>query len=420
VSGYYFCMSKKYDTKLNTIFYFISLILLLQPPCVTQIDWLYKIYIFGASISCLILLIKYSFQKQKNITINLIILFSLYITSFTLVKGGYTLSAAKLAVHLTGLSIWTYNFTSKNIQKFFKMLILVCEFYIFINFITFIIFPNGMYYQYRMQNWFLGYKNFHIRYFIPSLCLIYIYLVKYNKCKIYIFNTIFVTIVVFISVILSKSTTAFIGLLFFLIPICFSHFKKIVFMNWISLFKCYIIAIITSILMIFYNIQENFAFLIVSLFHKSISLTGRTGIWNSALYYINESPIWGLGFQEMDALAIQIGGHAHTHNYYLNLVYISGFFGLTIFTIIWYQVSVSLMNKKTDSSSNIILFALTAFLVMGLSEAIITTAPLLTVILILAENQYLQSARKNKQNHIVVLSENKGKYSTIKQNLYNL
>ena len=132
-------------------------------------------------------------------------------------------------------------------------------------------------------------------------------------------------------------------------------------MNFIKIFsplKSFIYAGTLSFLIIVVNIQEYFANFIINILHKDVTFTGRTDIWNEALFYLKNNFIFGLGRLQSEKRTMMLGASS-AHNQFLNFMFEGGIVLLGYIFIAIYCFSKRLLSCKNRKI--IILFSATMF-----------------------------------------------------------
>lgn len=94
----------------------------------------------------------------------------------------------------------------------------------------------------------------------------------------------------------------------------------------------------------FFHIQNLFGTLINDLLGKSMTLTGRTEVWEAAVALIRKSPVTGIGLLPV-AYMRQYLGYAHTHNQILELWLHGG-----LLTLSFYAAMILLADRKTKEN----------------------------------------------------------------------
>ena len=217
----------------------------------------------------------------------------------------------------------------------------ICEVLIYLNVLSAIIFPNGLYKQSAFRHYyFLGHQNKMLIYSMIAFALGEIRTQidspnKYNKKRLYL---VIIISVFYILRVWSATSIAGFGMMILLVV--YDHFSKhgfrvpVIFsflINFIILF----LFVIGQRINIFSNIIKN-------VFHRSITLTGRTTIWAKAYDAFLSEPIfgWGSGFGEV------IFGFDSSHNRYLSILYTQGIVGMIFFVILILIINYSLQNAN--------------------------------------------------------------------------
>lgn len=154
-------------------------------------------------------------------------------------------------------------------------------------------------------------------------------------------------IMVFSIIIYLWSVTSLVGLVFFM---------AFLFCNVSNIFKCrismksgIIFALVIFVLIVFFRAQELFSFIIVDILHKSMSLSGRTYIWDQAISLILKSPVFGMGIRENESIVYFsiMGDHRHAHCQYFQLMINGGILYTVSFFVGLFNVA-----KKNDAKNN--------------------------------------------------------------------
>ena len=231
--------------------------------------------------------------------------------------------------------------------------------------ITFIVWPNGLYYNGDVDAMyhFLGNYNTIINHVIPMAIAGICYSETYY-CK----NTKNIMVIVLIASLYmffcSKALTSFIITALIIVAVFLLKAR-----HW-DLFlnlPAYITTIILSFfILIFYREPIRYiASLLVSA-GKDITFSGRTIIWDYAIYWIKNAPILGNGAQTSEFILKRFGdgivwGADHAHNMFLQVAYLTGYSGFIIFFLIVMAVIINIYkmeDKKMKRTQGLITFAL--------------------------------------------------------------
>lgn len=260
---------------------------------------------------------------------------------------------------------------------FLKSYTSIAELFVIINVITVLLYPNGMYtsggedqigYE---KNWFLGYKNPMVRFMLPA-CVSYFYLALQKQHTTMIRAWIFY-IICFLTTIMVDSSTgagglAITGIIFFL------YFNKafIFIKKQFTLRKMLIITLVIDFMILVLN-SKQFSFIIENIFNRQTDFTGRTEMWEVALFLISKNPIWGYGSGSSEYM-LDITYGSHPHNFILYILLQGGVIALTLFIIAIWKTSKTVHGMKNFPIQGIILGSISAFLIMGITESM-TAAP---------------------------------------------
>lgn len=251
--------------------------------------------------------------------------------------------------------------------------------YVFINLLTVLIWPNGMYLSEVTHNacYFLGHKNSAVKFMIPFLfCAGILYESgELNKRVLYVEY-----ILCIIVPLISRSSSALVSII--VIGICFLFFRK-------RSIKSSYILIASLIMFIGINIlrlQYLFSFLIEEILDKDLTLTSRTIIWDFAMLTIAQRPIMGWG------TGLNYEGLNSAHCLYFDILIEGGIVSLVLFMCILFISSKKIYKSKYHYIVNSIY---AGYLVLALVEPIqATSLKLLFLILIISQGSVKHSIRR--------------------------
>lgn len=293
----------------------------------------YDIY-FNLLIACFIFF--YIIRHKKTYIWHILIILFLTFQLFSTVshQGHIAWALWGRGVLIISLCIGIQSTYYYNEKLFLKTVYLFFYSLIFINFITLLLFPNGMYEDIRGitdTNYFLGNYNGFIIYIFPALITGYLYFKKYtNKLPP---GYLFLWVISLLTFIIKRSATSLIGLSIFGIYILFFNTQKShLFFN----IKSYLAANIAFFYFFVWNSSNNQILnLVTSLIGKDITFTGRTLIWKNAKYHIYDCWLIGNGLEKAETITNKLGFIQATsaHNLMLDLLYKTGFLGFIILSI---------------------------------------------------------------------------------------
>lgn len=261
----------------------------------------------------------------------------------------------------------------------------VLDILVYINLITMLIFPKGMYFVTDKAHWFLGYKNTLSRIMLSIICLALIR-AYYSFGKIKLDAIILISCAV-LTLILAGSATSLIGFSIFALLLSIFHHKRRGLPKIFSLLTGLIVTVTIFIAMLFFNFQQYFSFFIENILGKDLTLTRRIAVWQMALNKIFHKPIIGYGYLTGSEYVemFERDTYTHPHNYYLYILMTGGIVLAAVLLFGYLYANRVLNNSMSTIFSKIIMFTLIAFLIMGLTESLVSTV-LMYPILILAMN----------------------------------
>ena len=297
----------------------------------------------------------------------MILVYQVCTLSSTIINGNLYLSNISTAANTLGaVLLFDYYLKYGKAKDFLSVVEALFSIWIIINFISIIIFSNGIYIDDRgwNENWFLGYKSRHIYYYIPFL---YIQSVlsalngKKCKKKFYVFFLIIIS-----SVYLSTSKTGLLALLFSFVLIVFFRNKNV--SCKLSIRNVYIVSAVISYLIVFLEFQKNFEFLIVDILNKDLTMHARSYIWNLAIKFFHESPIIGNGLISFSDL-FSTWTVTQMHNMYMDILVVGGIMLLAVFTFM-----ILMIDKKVKQCTILEIKNISNFIFVGYGILFITEA----------------------------------------------
>lgn len=237
---------------------------------------------------------------------------------------------------LIWIILFNYNM-NYNKNNFLDALDFTFYLLIVINFITILLFPDGMYVNssYYHSNYFLGLDNNFIMYILPGLTINFLNSYrKYNKLSK---TSIILYLIILISVIKIWSVTTLCAFILLSILLFLSQIKNLSLLKFfkvlfILLGSCFILFLILDSVGIFKYLMD--------LFGKDVTLSNRVVIWKDYIYYIKKQPFIGYGYEKISTILTKTNAQ-HAHNIYLNIIYQGGYTLFLVFLSLIYYFSPS-------------------------------------------------------------------------------
>lgn len=268
---------------------------------------------------------------------------------------------------------------SDRATKNINVLLHYLEVMIFINLVTIIIFPNGMYSSgVYTSNYWMGYDNTHIRWQIPALAISFIYSFA-TKQKITI-RTWILTAAVFLSTLIIGSGTATIAVIVFSIGMVYilsgKHKGTEKGIKIFTPLTALLVGVIGTVLVVGGTIAgsqiEIVERIASSLGKDAETLTGRSYIWIGTLAAIQKNMLWGLGYETSDMTSMRLvnttGYGTSPHNLCLEVLYNGGIVLAVIIVLIYLVIHFKLKRYKNIPLISVCGLWLLIISIMGITE----------------------------------------------------
>ncbi len=314
----------------------------LKPDYFNSIPIMDSIFNAFRILSFVILAIRYFFFYRRISKIIIVLfLLELFLLGNTALHNGNTYNSL-LDVFPTVSICMLYDMVDKKrIVSFVSVQLFCLELLIYINFLTILLFPEGLYTAYYTYNFFLGYYNTLDKYFLPALMFAFLYKeMTGKKARAYV-----LTAIIFASGILVWSGGILIALAGVAIVYCFFKEKTVIF-NYYSYWLMHIVFFLFVILL---HTQDTLRWVIQDVLGKWNSLEGRMLVWQIELKRFMDSPIVGYGVEDSSVRMGQNGWASHAHNLLLEILHRGGLVYLTLFICIIILAGRKMMkNKNTE------------------------------------------------------------------------
>ena len=297
----------------------------------------------------------------------LILALNFYPVLRMLVGAGWNGEPVKQFVDVLGLLLICENY-QKDWKSLIRAFMTYCECIVYLNFLTILLFPNGLYHigLYR-DNWLLGYSNSEVKYLILAglVAILYGYTTE-TKAR-----SIVLGCVIAASLLMLGSVTGLVGVIS-MIGLYVLQSKKD-----FNLFNLKNIAIIVVICFIYFIVEQNivnYVSLIRDLTGKTVTFTSRFNIWSKTLEMWAANPIFVYGWKTASFRGLQYDNvyATNAHNTFLEYLYLGGVIEISLFVSVIYVLYR--LGKKHQNTVPIraIYSCIGGFLVMMLTEAYVT------------------------------------------------
>lgn len=364
----------------NELFIFFFLLPCFKPTYFTSIKLLNNLYNIILIISFLIIILLYFKHKRKpSKIINLFIIYEIWIIFNTIIHYGNVSGTIKEIISIL-LAILVIDFYFFDIKSLLNTCMIHFEICIYINLITILVWPNGIYNRVSQaygitKEWFLGWDNNFIIWLLPGICIAFLY--KYYFKKRLRSNILIIAIIY--TALISWVATALVGIGIILLCIYIPKVEKI-----LTPIRT---IIITILIFTFIVILRNFNVLegiITSVLQKDMTLNSRTLIWDNALIAIRQNWIIGYGVLHPNQMIEYLGWNTatHCHSQYLQIIFQGGSIAIFIYIMIQLEIIKKIKINFSEKYVKILMYTIFAFNIMGISEPY--NSPLIYIIFVFA------------------------------------
>lgn len=305
-------------------------------------------------------------RKKMSLIAILISIWEAFLLITTIIHQGDVYKAAAAAFSVLSI-VLLYDVAHDKGLPFLSSQLFCLEIIIYINLITEIFFPDGLYAERiyfitHYKNWFLGYYNNHTKYFIPAIMFALLYA---KKRKSY-FRIIPLIFAISLSSLLSWSGGVILSL--FIMFIVYIFFKK--FTQIFNYFTYWLMHILFFFVVYILRLQYLFRWLIDNILGKWRSLESRITFWERTIKLISKSPVWGHGVQSqlVRITEMHLNHGIHAHNMLLEILYQGGMIGLGLWIAIVITAGIGLYRYRNSENSKIIATAFLGWCVATLVE----------------------------------------------------
>lgn len=384
----------------NKFIIFILIAILFEPIICIKINILNIIYIVGAVVALLYAIYTYYVTKKKiSILLWSIIIYRMLLLIPTVIySGGDLLKWGYLSIVIVAL----YMILSLHMEKEYKGTITILSNIFLIlttlNLLSYILFPKGLYFDSDRYSelYFLGIRTRFTDYAFVSIVLL---MLEYILDKRKLLKMIIFGLIALLNIILPAITTGIIALICFILLIMLYKIKNL--NKLITYNRMIVLALILNLLIVVYHIQDNFDWVLERYFNKSVTLTGRTEIWDLSWKHILEAPIIGHGIRNDGSFVSWRGTMWQGHNQEIQILYDGGIICLVLLIYIIY-VSGRDLKKLTNKNVKILLIsAIFSYMVMMITEISVYYLPVFLILFITSNVKYLnKSEEKNEFRNI--------------------
>lgn len=317
----------------------------------------------NALIIFLLLLLLTLFNNKIDFFLIIVFFFFIWRTlSSVLLHGG--MHELSRTLRILSLVLFVSTAPKKDLKLILKIISYLMSFYVVLNFITMLVFPNGLYSDNMRGAWILGIGNQFGFFMVPTIIMNAI--VSWIKVKKISYFTIFIAIISFFSAFLADSMTGVTIITILTVMLLLLKYDKYN-ITTLNFNKLMIIYLLVWLFLILFNNFEFFEYLFVEVLNRNMTLSGRTSIWNITVEEIKNSLFVGHGINT--EISLLNGTNFVAHNLILQVLLDSGIIGFGLFLIL-FLISGRKLNKNSGNKLALILsIGIFSILVGGLTES---------------------------------------------------
>lgn len=352
--------------KIKNFSIILAFVIFLFPSYLNTIPYIENIVLLLKILVLVIVLLRYFTNDKISIFILALALFFIVRIIITFYFNGYQKIIIGSAIPTMGLCLLCDYLIKRETKKMLSYLNIVLSLYVYLNFLTIILFPQGLYFDGTIPSYFMGSPNSFSMTIIPALALSMIHSYCVNNKLNNNFKIMF--LVSIITSLITSSTTLLICISLFTILLLLYKRNKI--HKLFNFYNLTIVFLFFFLFVTFSKIQHFFSFFIENVLGKSLTLSGRTYLWEIAYELIGNSLWFGYGGIEGGRYIWYMNNYAlSAHNFFLQTLLESGVTGLLLFISILFISGSNLMKFKTNIHAKLISFNIFIVFIGMTSEA---------------------------------------------------
>lgn len=274
-------------------------------------------------------------------------------------KGAFE-TAVESMYKTIGLILILNYWLLQNADDVIKVLMIVFEMLIYTNSVLMLLFPQGLYNQSAGQTkfyWLFGHQNQTILYVLCAILVAVLYHYCIYSGRLFCVRSLLLILAGIWMIVYAWSATAMMG-----IAIVFG----MMFLYKIKIHLGVTTGIAFSFLIflgiIIFRQQSFFSWLITNVLHRSMTFSGRTGIWDKALDCIKGAVIWGYGYENWRMAKSRFGFNT-PHNRYLYILYQGGIVLFIVFLLMLFLVAKEIKDAENTLLKSVAVGCICALLV---------------------------------------------------------
>lgn len=360
------------NVNIKNIGIIILLFSFLEPEYFFSIPMIHIVFTIIRILSIILLIFVYINLKEISKFSLIFMSFYLLLSIITYLKtnGEYLGAFVNDSIPTIALILWLDILLRKDSMNNLRNLNIVYSSLIYINFLLLLINPDGYNTYYSptgllIREHFLGVYNQFGTVLFPGLVVNVLYSIKkYNKFTLKTYLLLFTILTTFLLV---DSATSILGIILFLFYFFFIYKKPL--MRAVSLKVLFSIYIVVFFIIVIFNYQHLFSFMIEKVLGRDLTFSTRIIIWDHAINMIKNSFIVGYGyFPGGQYISITSEIFKSAHNTILQILLQGGLLSLSVIILLLVIVTLRLDREKKDLSSNFIIYSIFTIAILMLME----------------------------------------------------
>lgn len=361
------------------------------------LDNFYTVAKLASLVYTLIYLMKIK-KRTYSVFMGLVVAYNVYLIGNTVLQGGAVKTSITSALYMIGLLLVVQTLIERNVRDLLCSMMFIFELIIYSNLLMMLIRPQGLYGDESGSRhyWLLGHQNATSVYVVCAIMLavLYIQMKKQIYGQSYSVRAIALIIASVGSIIYIWSATSIVGLFVILAVVLLDKFNV-----RLTIWQGLVLSLIIFFAIIIFRYQALFSDFIQNFLQRDVTFTGRTTIWDKAIAYIKQKPIFGYGVEPYSVTNLRFGFNT-THCKHLYALYQGG---IVLFLIqIGIFISVARIDKKNKMQIPIILVACCFALFIQMSFESYTNAMFYLPFLFITKCEYLNfsSMKKRREQNV--------------------
>lgn len=322
---------KKISISTRDIYWFLILSCYFESPYLSRFPVMDTVYAIMKILS-----LGFIMLHLKKINFNSIMAIVILIESAlwisTLRAGSSMGSVTTQLISVTAFVIIIDIMLKEDAVRCIRLLYIIMALLIYINVISMLLFPDGLYTATGVvgtkKYYFLGHQNSLGLYATIAIALGEFLLQIEEGEKFKLKNLIILEVISLFYIIHVWSVVSFLSVAGIMAITFFNRLSK---KGWrIPLVWSLLLNVMIFILFVIMQNLQIFSSFFQRFLNRDITLSGRTTVWTRAFKSFLQNPIWGVG----QGKGYEMFGYATTHNRYLNTMFTGGLVGITLFAIL--------------------------------------------------------------------------------------